>query len=87
MPYEKIGEGEPVCIADEVPFEIPESWEWVRLGSISTYAQTKQKIKAQNADPDIWGLDLEDIEKGGRLLAERSVGERRAVGDKTYSKR
>ena len=84
MPYEKIGEGEPVCIADEVPFEIPESWEWVRLGSISTYAQTKQKIKAQNADPDIWGLDLEDIEKGGRLLAERSVGERRAVGDKTY---
>ena len=84
LPYEKIGEGEPVCIADEVPFEIPESWEWVRLGSISTYAQTKQKIKAQNADPDIWGLDLEDIEKGGRLLAERSVGERRAVGDKTY---
>ena len=84
MPYEKIGEGEPVCIADEVPFEIPESWEWVRLGSISTYAQTKEKIKAQNADPDIWGLDLEDIEKGGRLLAERSVGERRAVGDKTY---
>ena len=84
MPYEKIGEGEPVCIADEVPFEIPESWEWVRLGSISTYAQTKQKIKAQNADPDIWGLYLEDIEKGGRLLAERSVGERRAVGDKTY---
>ena len=84
LPYEKIGEGEPVCIADEVPFEIPESWEWVRLGSISTYAQTKEKIKAQNADPDIWGLDLEDIEKGGRLLAERSVGERRAVGDKTY---
>ncbi len=36
MPYEKVGNNEPVCIADEVPFEIPESWEWVRLGSIST---------------------------------------------------
>ena len=31
MPYEKVGKNEPVCIADEVPFEIPESWEWVRL--------------------------------------------------------
>ena len=34
LPYEKVGDAEPVCIADEVPFEIPESWEWVRLGSI-----------------------------------------------------
>ena len=31
----------------------------------------------------IWGLDLEDIEKGGRLLEHKTVGERRAVGDKT----
>ena len=35
MPYEKIGKNEPVCIADEVPFEIPESWEWVRLKDIT----------------------------------------------------
>ena len=34
MPYEKVGKNEPVCIADEVPFDIPDSWEWVRLGSI-----------------------------------------------------
>ena len=34
LPYEQIGNREPVCIADEVPFEIPESWEWCRLGSI-----------------------------------------------------
>ena len=84
LPYEKVGKNEPVCIADEVPFEIPESWEWVRLGSISTYSHTKQKINAQNADPQIWGLDLEDIEKGGRLLVQKSVGERKAVGDKTF---
>ena len=31
LPYEKVGKNEPVCIADEVPFDIPESWEWVRL--------------------------------------------------------
>ena len=33
MPYEKIGK-EVRCIADEIPFEIPDSWEWVRLGMI-----------------------------------------------------
>ena len=36
MPYEKVGQNEPVCIADEVPFDIPESWEWVRLGAITS---------------------------------------------------
>ncbi len=34
LPYEKVGKNEPVCIADEIAFEIPDSWEWVRLGSI-----------------------------------------------------
>lgn len=58
-----MGDAEPVSIADEVPFEIPESWEWCRLRSISTYAQSKKKINAKDADPDMWGLDLEDIEK------------------------
>ena len=82
-PYEKIGNNKPVSIADEVPFEIPDTWEWVRLGTISTYAETKQKINAQSADSSLWGLDLEDIEKGGRLIARKTVGERKAVGDKT----
>ena len=81
-PYEKIGD-EVRSLADEVPFDIPDSWEWVRLGNISSYAETKQKINATSADPSIWGLDLEDIEKGGRLLEHKTVGERRAVGDKT----
>ncbi len=29
-------ESEPVCIEDEIPFEIPDSWEWARLESIGT---------------------------------------------------
>ena len=36
LPYEKVGNNEPVCIADEVPFDIPESWEWVRLSTLSS---------------------------------------------------
>ena len=35
-PYEKVGKNEPVSIADEVPFEIPDSWEWVRLQTVCT---------------------------------------------------
>ena len=33
-PYEKVGNDEPVSIADEIPFEIPESWVWCRIGSL-----------------------------------------------------
>ena len=84
LPYEKVGKNEPVCIADEVPFDIPDSWEWTRLGFVSSYAETKKKIKAQDAPPDLWQLDLEDIEKGGRILEHKTVGERKAVGDKTF---
>ena len=39
LPYEKVGKNEPVCIADEVPFEIPDSWEWERWGNISESIQ------------------------------------------------
>ena len=80
--YEKL-DGVERYIDDELPFEIPENWCWAQLGSISSYAETKQKINAANADSDIWGLDLEDIEKGGRLIVRKTVGERKAIGDKT----
>ena len=86
--YEKIlATGEVKCIDEEIPFEIPQGWEWCRLGEISTYAQTKRKINASKADSQLWGLDLEDIEKGGRLLNIKTVGERKAIGDKTIFNR
>ena len=34
LPYEKVGNNKPVCIADEVPFDIPDSWEWVRISGV-----------------------------------------------------
>ena len=34
-PYEKIGD-EVRSLVDEVPFDIPDSWEWVRISSIAT---------------------------------------------------
>ncbi len=34
-PYEKVGNAEPVSLADEVPFEIPDTWEWIRVRFIT----------------------------------------------------
>lgn len=31
--YEKVGNNEPKCIENELPFDIPDSWCWVRLGN------------------------------------------------------
>ena len=41
MPYEKVGKNDPVCIADEVPFDIPDSWEWVRFCNVVNYSMGK----------------------------------------------
>ncbi len=49
LPYEKVGSNEPICIADEVPFEIPESWEWVKLKNI-TVKEIKRGKSPKYAD-------------------------------------
>ena len=68
---------------DEKPFEIPESWEWVRLGECSSYAEKKEKIIPSEIKPDDWSLDLEDIEKDtGRIIEFRLARDRRIIGDK-----
>ena len=48
LPYEKVGKNKPVCIADEVPFDIPESWEWVTLKQIAVTALGKTLDKSKN---------------------------------------
>ena len=52
MPYEKVGKNEPVCIADEVPFEIPDSWEWVRLGEIFQH-NTGKALNSSNRSGEL----------------------------------
>lgn len=85
----------PEIAEDEVPFDIPESWKWVRLGDCSSYAQAKIKIPPLSITSDMWSLDLEDIEKEtGRIhtfckAAERKISEDRvcfAKGQILYSK-
>jgi len=41
--YEKFADGTVKCIEDEIPFEVPEGWEWSRLKHICTMAAGKAK--------------------------------------------
>lgn len=73
----------PEITEDDIPFDIPESWKWVKLGIISTYSQKKEKITSNNITKDMWLLDLEDIEKeSGRIIQKSSIENRKVNGDK-----
>ena len=73
----------PEIAEDEVPFDIPESWKWVRLGDCSSYAQAKIKISPLSITSDMWSLDLEDIEKEtGRIHTFCKAAERKISGDR-----
>lgn len=75
-PLPEISEG-------EIPFDIPESWKWVRLGDCTSYAQTKEKISPSEIAPNMWSLDLEDIQKEtGTILVKMMASERIITGEK-----
>lgn len=46
----------------EIPFDIPENWEWVRLGVVTNYGETKS-VKPSVINDGEWILELEDIKK------------------------
>ena len=51
--YEKIlATGEVKCIDEEVPFEIPQGWEWCRMGSIGDWGAGATPAKG---NPDYYG--------------------------------
>lgn len=84
--YEKIGET-VTNISDEIPFELPENWAWIRLGYIIDFSKSDTVIAIQ-IDPSSWVLDLEDIEKdSGRLLQKKTMSESQSKSDKhSFSK-
>ena len=65
--YEKIlTTGEVKCIDDEIPFEIPESWEWVNIGSLF-YILTGAAFKKEQANTTSKGVR---ILRGGNILPD-----------------
>ena len=54
---------------EEIPFDIPESWCWCRLGEIVPFGTCKNAEPNEIEEED-WIIDLEDIEKdSGKILA------------------
>ncbi len=46
--YEKFDNGTVKCIDDEIPFEIPQGWEWTRIGNIFNHTSGKQQSSNNN---------------------------------------
>ena len=61
--YEKFADGKVVCIDDEIPFEIPESWHWERWGNLSYSIQYGYNASAE-ATGDIRMIRISDIQDG-----------------------
>ena len=71
-----------VCIDEEIPFDIPETWEWCRLGFIVDFSKSFS-VKASEIKDTDWILDLEDIEKEtGRLLQKKTKKQADSKSDK-----
>ena len=77
----------PPIKPEEVPYELPQGWEWVRLGEIVDY-NGRTNISGDEIASDCWLLDLEDIEKGtSKLLYRAHFSERQSKSTKSTFKK
>ena len=67
--YEKFADGRMACIDDEIPFEIPESWQWERWGNLSHSIQYGYNAPAEESG-DIRMVRISDIQDGEVLWAK-----------------
>ena len=64
----------PPITQDEIPYDLPQGWEWTRLGEVINYGSTGTIDNNNNLDENTWILDLEDIEKeSSRLLVKNII--------------
>ena len=61
----------PEITEDEIPFAIPENWNWVRLGEITDYGIGKS-VKYDSIPVDSLIIELEDIEKNTFKLLNKN---------------
>ena len=89
LPYEKVGKNDPVCIADEVPFEIPESWEWVRFKNLVSYSMGKTPPRKESeywTEPVYPWVSIADMNADSTILSTKEMVNEYAA-EKTFRKR
>lgn len=69
-------------ISEEIPFDIPENWEWIRLKQVIDFSKSTS-IPSEQIPDNAWILDLEDIEKdSGKIITKKRMSEVKAKSDK-----
>ncbi len=69
-------------ITEEIPFDIPENWEWIRLKQVIDFSKSNS-ISSNQIPDNAWILDLEDIEKdSGKVIRKKRMYEVKAKSDK-----
>ena len=82
-------ESEPVCIEDEIPFDVPDSWGWIRLGSL-VVNRGQKKPESRFTYIDIASIDNENqkLQRGVVLEPANAPSRARRMvhkGDILYS--
>lgn len=70
--YEKFFDGKSRCINNEIPFDLPDGWEYERLGNICTVARggSPRPIEAflTSDDNGLNWIKIGDTEQGGKYI-------------------
>lgn len=61
--YEKFADGSVKCIEDEIPFDLPEGWEWERLSNLASFSggKTPSTSRSEYWDGDILWVTSKDM--------------------------
>ena len=65
--YEKFSDGSVKCIEDEIPFELPEGWEWSRLTAICSLISDIDHKMPKAVDDGVLFLSAKDLLNDGTI--------------------
>ena len=95
--YEKFQDGTVKCIEDEIPFEVPEGWEWCRFGSVvtlmsgTTYPAEKELLSGTRLYVKVGDMNLPgneyEISTSSRYLDEYNISHLIPVNSVIFPKR
>jgi type I restriction enzyme S subunit len=58
----------PTVAHDEAPFNIPDNWKWIRIGTASLFTDYGTSVKSDHAENGVPVLKMGDIQEGKVLL-------------------